>query len=159
MRVKLTYSIEIEGSGQSVSTADLIVPEGKLTEVLGQNPVLFTSNALALSALAIAKGISYKDSWKRHGEMFSIVPNLLRKMDRIQACVQTNTPAGKIDGSADLAVYALLFLQDLENRYPEDFKQWHQKDVLEYIETYAKGTVKYSEAYPSGAITANRTAG
>lgn len=146
----VSYSIEMPDGVLHTHSAKLIVPGDskstqEISKLLGQDPTVFTRNVFALSCLAIAKGITYKDSWKKHGESFSIIPNLLRKMDRITACAENDKAAGKIDGSGDLAVYSMLFLQWLEQEHPEEFKEWLSSEVIKYVNEYAGANLRVGE--------------
>lgn len=54
--------------------------------------------------LHAAKHAGYGDSWKRRGELFSILPNIARKVDRLQQ------PGDNVETRADTAIDLLVYL-------------------------------------------------
>lgn len=72
----------------------------------------------AIKHLHARKNKSYAGAWKRRGERVSVLPNIARKVDRLQAIVDEGLAlAGEttLDTAVDLYVYALkyrLFLAD-----------------------------------------------
>lgn len=50
------------------------------------------------------KSAAYGDSWKKRGELFSIIPNIARKVDRILAQTETSDET-KLDTAMDLVIY------------------------------------------------------
>lgn len=97
-----------------------------------------------LKTLHYKKSLSYKDSWKKHGEIASIFANISRKYDRMKTIKTENAQATAdesiVDTIADLAVYAAKYLTFLAGKYPHDFEIFlsnfkeHQK-VNEYSST------------------------
>ncbi len=64
---------------------------------------------IALKALHARKNVSYAGSWKRRGERVSVLPNIARKVDRLEAFAQTDSKLeGEtvLDTAIDLFVYA-----------------------------------------------------
>jgi thymidylate synthase len=59
-----------------------------------------------LSRLHRTKGAVYGNSWKKRGELFSILPNIARKVDRLGAAGAGDT---ELDTRADLLVYLLKY--------------------------------------------------
>lgn len=66
------------------------------------------------------KSDAYGDSWKRRGELLSILPNVARKIDRLERLdLDNGAPLVTFDTAIDLFVYAVkyrTFLADTENR-------------------------------------------
>jgi len=107
---------------------------------------------------------SYGNSWRKHGEIRSILPNIDRKYDRLSTIIEAeldgsrpkllnNRPSGmlniqfdelvgesKIDAVADLANYAILYMGWLKANYPDAFNTWVRKNVP----NYARYNVKVS---------------
>lgn len=74
----------------------------------------------AVRALHRAKTASYRDAWRKRGEVLSILANIARKVDRL-AYIADGAPTGQsetlIDTAVDLLVYCLkyeTFLADLD---------------------------------------------
>lgn len=63
---------------------------------------------------------AYGDSWKRRGELLSILPNIARKVDRLERLdLKNGTPLVAFDTAVDLFVYAvkhMTFRADVESR-------------------------------------------
>ncbi len=57
-----------------------------------------------MQLLHTEKSLAYGDSWKKRGELFSIIPNIARKVDRILAKTETSDET-KLDTAMDLVVY------------------------------------------------------
>lgn len=75
----------------------------------------------ALKALHARKNASYAGSWKRRGERVSVLPNIARKIDRLEAFARTGSRLeGEtvLDTAVDLYVYAekyrLLLAEDAD---------------------------------------------
>jgi thymidylate synthase len=73
----------------------------------------------AIKHLHARKNASYAGSWKRRGERVSVLPNIARKVDRLQAFAEAGTTLDGetvLDTAVDLYVYAAkyrLFLAEL----------------------------------------------
>jgi hypothetical protein len=111
-------------------------PGMDLARHLGQNPKDMALNYFWLTALAMAKGVTYGNSWRKHGPKFSIFSNCLRKVDRVEAGLEQNLPDATIDGSGDAVNYFALFLQWCQEKYPDQYKEWLDKDVIAYIDKF-----------------------
>jgi len=109
-----------------------------------------------LLAVQYDKEGSYGNSWCKHGEVRSILPNIDRKYDRLDTIVQSelngsrpklpnNRPSSmsneqfdslvgesKIDAVADLANYCILYMGWLKKNYPDAFDTWVRKNVPGY---------------------------
>lgn len=57
-----------------------------------------------MQELHTEKSAAYGDSWKKRGELFSIIPNIARKVDRILAGTETSDET-KLDTAMDLVIY------------------------------------------------------
>jgi thymidylate synthase len=57
-----------------------------------------------MTDLHTEKSAAYGDSWKKRGELFSIIPNIARKVDRILANTETSDET-KLDTAMDLVIY------------------------------------------------------
>ena len=72
------------------------------------------------------KSGAYGDSWKRRGELLSILPNVARKVDRLERLdLEGGAPTVSFDTAVDLFVYAvkhLTFLADLQS--PPGQESW-----------------------------------
>jgi hypothetical protein len=67
----------------------------------------------AIKALHARKDRSYRGAWKRRGERISILPNIARKVDRLEAFMQDGTQMPDehaLDTAIDLYVYTLKYL-------------------------------------------------
>ncbi|MGX1585892.1 thymidylate synthase [Microbacterium sp. NPDC055502] len=63
-----------------------------------------------------AKTAAYGDSWKRRGELLSIVPNIARKVDRLERLdLENGAPVVAFDTAVDLFVYAVKYLTFLDD--------------------------------------------
>lgn len=64
-----------------------------------------------VSTLHRAKTAAYGDSWKRRGELLSILPNVARKVDRLERIdLEHGAPLVAFDTAVDLFVYAVKYL-------------------------------------------------
>ena len=73
-------------------------PEVKVEDDSKESFVSYVSN------LHAEKHAAYGDSWKKRGEMFSIIPNIARKIDRLEAQTETRDES-LTDTAIDLLVY------------------------------------------------------
>lgn len=73
-----------------------------------------------VNTLHKVKSAAYGDSWKRRGELLSILPNIARKVDRLERLDLENTaPLVAFDTAVDLFVYSvkhMTYRADLESR-------------------------------------------
>lgn len=73
-----------------------------------------------VTSLHRVKSDAYGDSWKRRGELLSILPNVARKADRLERLdIKDGTPLVNFDTAVDLFVYSvkhLTYLADVESR-------------------------------------------
>jgi hypothetical protein len=148
MKVKFELTVTYEEEGVPEYTDRfkdaLEIPfELNSDERLGFNRHSFGEMVFTLYVLAFAKGIQYGNSWQKRGEIRGPISNMDRKYDRLMNSIdqweQTgkNIPYPRIDGSADLAVYALLYLSTyLREHYPEPFKEWWQNEVQSFLDRY-----------------------
>lgn len=108
-----------------------------------------------LLAIQYVKEKDYGSSWKSRGEYRGIIPNIDRKYDRIDKMTQdeisgkaktldeiekmlengeeVDVGESKIDAVADLAVYNLLYLTFMKERYPKLFQIWVDRNVPKYL--------------------------
>lgn len=87
------------GALESNLSAEAPVTRGALIELLAH--------------LEAVKSASYGDSWKKYGELLSILPNILRKVDRIEALTagaRATRDESLWDTVGDCAVYAIKYL-------------------------------------------------
>ncbi len=128
-----------DGVDTSCETELKIPAHIEMVKFLGQNPKDMLTNFHHFVCLAIAKGITYGNSWRKHGVKYSIFPNCLRKVDRVQAGIETDNPDAICDGAADAAVYFELLLQYVMETYPDKYEEWLKNDVQSYIDKYLNG--------------------
>lgn len=76
------------------------------------------SFAAEVSALHIQKNRAYGSSWKRRGELVSILANIARKIDRLDSGVATSDES-QVDTAIDLWVYLLKYREWLQERLDE----------------------------------------
>lgn len=149
VRFELTVSYEKEEGADRTAIRDIFkdtleIPEElDSDERLGFNRRSFGQMAFTLYVLAFAKSIQYGDSWQKKGEIRGPISNLDRKYDRIMHSIEQweksgkNDPYPRIDGTADLAVYALLYLSTyLREHYPEAFEKWWTEEVQVFLDRY-----------------------
>lgn len=83
--------------------------------------------------ILITKGFFYKDSWKKRGQIRSIMANIDRKYDRLDQEIQRveqnhENPEGLLEGAGDLGNYCFLYVFDyLRTHYPEAFQRWTEQ--------------------------------
>jgi len=125
--------------------ADTIEIPDKLDrdDILGFDRKSFGEAIFYLYILAFAKSVEYGDSWQKRGEIRGPISNIDRKYDRVMNSIERwistgkNDPWARIDGSADLAVYTLLYLSTfLKKHYPEDYMRWWHEELQAYINRY-----------------------
>ena len=90
----------------------LTVVEVERSAVPDQTATASTFRA-AVANLHRQKDASYGDSWKRRGELISIMANIARKVDRLKIVAATHEATvdeNVIDTAVDLYVYALKYL-------------------------------------------------
>jgi len=111
--------------------------------ILGFNRKSFAEVIFNLYLLAFAKSVEYGDSWQKRGEIRGPISNIDRKYDRVMNSIEQwtnqgkNDPYPRIDGSADLAVYTLLYLSTyLRKHYPAAFDNWWRNEVQNFIDRY-----------------------
>lgn len=76
---------------------------------------------LAVKRLHARKDRAYGAAWKRRGEVVSVLPNIARKVDRLEAYARTRFAEGDealLDTAVDLYVYVLKYRLLLEERAP-----------------------------------------
>lgn len=77
----------------------------------------------AIKRLHARKNFSYAAAWKRRGERVSILPNIARKVDRLEAFLKSeSTMEGEtvLDTAIDLLVYAIKYVLFLAEEGPPD---------------------------------------
>lgn len=112
------------------------------------------------------KSAAYGDSWKKRGELFSIIPNIARKIDRLEGGKSTGDEI-IADTAIDLLVYLIKYRLWLGEQHQEFAVAWasafltendrvnqalehlHAKRALEInptlLDSYTKSLVKYFE--------------
>ncbi|MDW5327188.1 hypothetical protein [Plantactinospora sp. KLBMP9567] len=76
----------------------------------------------AVSNLHREKDAAYGNSWKKRGELISIMANIARKVDRLEVVLngaQTSRDESLIDTVVDLLVYSLKYLTFLADQDPK----------------------------------------
>jgi hypothetical protein len=79
---------------------------------------LFTS---AIRRLHREKGVAYGDSWKKRGELISIIANIARKVDRLEMLAGGATATrdeSLMDTAVDLFVYTIMYQTFLADQDP-----------------------------------------
>lgn len=69
---------------------------------------------MAMSKLHAEKHAAYGNSWRKHGEMFSVLPNIARKVDRLAAGTTTRDE-DMVDTTMDLIIYLAKYVVWLKN--------------------------------------------
>jgi hypothetical protein len=112
-------------------------------ERLGFNRRSFGETIFTLYVMTFAKGMQYGNSWQKRGEIRGPISNIDRKYDRLMNSIDQwestgkNDPYPRIDGSADSAVYHLLYLSTfLREHYPEAFERWWREEVQSFLDRY-----------------------
>lgn len=82
-----------------------------------------------VDSLHRAKSAAYGDSWKKRGELFSIIPNIARKVDRLEGGKSTEDEV-IADTAIDLLVYLIKYRLWLGEQHPE-FKTSYSKEYDE----------------------------
>jgi hypothetical protein len=151
MRVKfeLTVSYETEDGPDRTALRDIFkdvleIPlELASDEKLGFNRRSFGETVFTLFVMTFAKGMQYGNSWQKRGEIRGPISNMDRKYDRVMNSIDLienggkNDPYPRIDGSADLAVYALLYLSTyLREHYPAAFERWWKDEVQNFLDRF-----------------------
>lgn len=91
-----------------------------------------------IKAIHIKKSNTYKNSWKKHGWMGSIFPNIARKFDRIEGIFkdpdlikkfvtqpnENNTEECILDTFLDSSVYNILAFTEFIRQHPNIFIKW-----------------------------------
>ncbi len=75
----------------------------------------------AIKRLHAEKNRAYGAAWKRRGELVSILPNIARKVDRLEALVETSArirSESNVDTAVDLVVYVEKYRLFLAERMP-----------------------------------------
>jgi hypothetical protein len=75
----------------------------------------------AITSLHRQKDAAYGNSWKRRGELISIMANIARKVDRLEAIANGANPSpdeNTLDTAIDLFVYALKYITYLADQDP-----------------------------------------
>lgn len=96
--------------------------------------------------LQARKNATYRDSWKRHGEILSIMPNITRKYDRLQAMnaegmLRDNlTDETLLDTVGDFAVYCGLYASWLSG---QSFEQEMRDNTAEHYTTEQANAINY----------------
>lgn len=104
----------------------------------------------SIMELSAAKSKAYGNSWKRRGEVFSIIPNILRKTDRIGNLVLgsgENSPSlneSVFDTFCDTFVYAALYLTWLKQGDIEDEVQVAHSLMKGYVDRVESGELDCS---------------
>jgi hypothetical protein len=153
MRVKfeLTVTYENEEDAENLPSERidrfedaLEIPSDMVNdEKLGFNRHSFGEIIFTLYVMTFAKGLQYGNSWQKRGEIRGPISNMDRKYDRVMNSIDQiesggkNDPYPRVDGTADLAVYSLLYLSTfLREHYPAAFERWWKDEVQEFIEPY-----------------------
>jgi hypothetical protein len=152
MKVKFELTVSYEEEGVPDYTdrfRDVLeIPfELNSDERLGFNRRSFGEMAFTLYVLAFAKGMQYGQSWQKRGEIRGPISNIDRKYDRLMNSIDQwektgkNDPYPRIDGSADLAVYNLLYLSTyLREHYPAAFEKWWMEEIQGFLDRYRPET-------------------
>jgi len=90
-----------------------------------------------LKCIHDTKSSTYKDSWRKRGELISVFGNLARKFDRLENIAKdpdkwSNALRGKLgeaieDTVMDLAVYAILWCTYIKKNRPEQYTRALQR--------------------------------
>ena len=76
----------------------------------------------AITSLHRQKDAAYGNSWKRRGELISIMANIARKVDRLEVIANGANPSqdeNTLDTAIDLFVYALKYITYLADQDPQ----------------------------------------
>ena len=152
MKVKFELTVTYENDEDSEELSErvdhfedaLSLPSDMVSdERLGFNRRSFGETIFTLYVMTFAKGIQYGNSWQKRGEIRGPISNMDRKYDRLMNSIEVwertgkNDPYPRIDGSADLAVYAILYLSTyLREHYPAEFQKWWFEEVQNFTDRY-----------------------
>jgi len=108
------------------STKDLYLVQGKIAagSEVTITPVKAESTFVEyVDNLHREKSAAYGDSWKKRGELFSIIPNIARKIDRLEGGKST---ADEViaDTAIDLLVYLVKYRIWLGEQHPQFALTW-----------------------------------
>lgn len=84
----------------------------------------FTTVVIALHR---QKDASYGNSWKKRGELISIMANIARKVDRLEVIAAGGVASideSTLDTAVDLYVYTLKYLTYLADTHPETAREY-----------------------------------
>lgn len=133
---EVEYLAPLEGTALETAARDYSVqpPEREIVELLADDKVVGTFQAQPdysdfvreTVQLHDEKDAAYGDSWKKRGELFSIIPNIARKVDRLGASETKDETSA--DTAADLFVYLA------------KYKVWLDEQAQGPIYTYWGGT-------------------
>jgi len=133
-----THMIPIERTNLGLSASLSVQPERFLAEpVVVAGPERGIEDIIEMSRL---KGEAYGDSWCRRGEMFSIMPNIGRKVDRITNGGSTPDESQR-DTCEDLFVYSALYMAWLMNNESTPAPGAHFDIMRRYAEDHANSPV------------------
>ena len=148
--MKITFKLSViyeeendaEHSDHFIDTLE--IPTDLVSDAqLGFSRKSFGEMVFTLYMLVFAKGMQYGNSWQKRGEIRGPISNMDRKYDRIMNSIEKwektgkNDPYPRIDGTADLAVYSLLYLSTfLREHYPEEFAKWWAEEAQSFLDRY-----------------------
>jgi hypothetical protein len=151
--LKVTYEKEGENPYTDRFSDSLEIADKAEGEKLGFDARSFGETLFNLYLLVFAKTEQYGDSWQKRGEIRGPIANIDRKYDRIMRSIEMWTEEGKndpyprIDGTADLAVYSILYLSTfLRRHYPAAFERWWKDEMQDFIEHY-RSVPEHSELH------------
>ena len=150
MKVKFELNVFYENEEKEIIRADNFADILEIADALledeekfGFDRRSFGEIVFTLYTLVFAKSVQYGNSWQKRGEIRGPIANMDRKYDRIMTSIERwveegkNDPYPRIDGSADLAVYAILYLSTyLREHYPEVFEKWWTEEVQVFLDRY-----------------------
>ena len=106
---------------------------------LDQSCYGFLNTAMLMHILQLTKGLKYRNSWQRRGDM-GVLHNVFRKIDRIENLVEDEIRHGgqavpssesMVETVADLAVYAVKWLDWFCQTRPSEFYAWWENLLTE----------------------------
>lgn len=149
MKISFNLSVSYEHAALSGHHQDLFTDTLQFDDALdddariGFDRKAFGELLFNLYLLVFVKSAQYGNSWQRRGEIRGPISNIDRKYDRIMHSIQQweeagiNVPDARIDGSADLAAYCLLYLSSfLKKQYPDAYGKWWAEEVQAFIDRY-----------------------
>jgi len=154
---KSLHSVEIPIVGIDLTQEDF---DQEYRRVYGHSLMAVAYGLTEVARTLVSKGWGYCDSWKKRGELRSIIPNVDRKFDRLSNLVAqriesgVDTPANQLDrteSAADLLCYCFLYVFDWMGKNAQEAYKLFQKGQDQFYDRYEQSVVRKYVADKSGS--------